>query len=198
VLWDEVGVARSIGCAVNFAGDVVAPGVRRRGTTNNSLSLGEPGGGGTVRLRAIAEALRAAGFDITTDIPIRYEVWSKLQRNVGTSTITVLTSLTSGAAAGSTELRGPFRNAMLEVAAIARAYGFEVECDVDAHLDRQSSSRHRPSMLQDLDHGRSMEIDAQFTVPLELARAAGVKTPTLDVLIGLTRARAQQAGLYAG
>jgi 2-dehydropantoate 2-reductase len=57
---------------------------------------------------------------------------------------------------------------------------------------------HRPSILQDLEAGRPMEIDALYTVPLEMARMVGVATPTLDLLVSLIKVRARAAGLYSG
>ena len=56
---------------------------------------------------------------------------------------------------------------------------------------------HRPSILQDLEAGRPMEIDALYSVPLEMARLVGVATPTLDLLVALIRVKARARGLYA-
>lgn len=187
---------RSIGCVVNFASSVVSPGVVHHEAATNRLALGEPRGGDSARLAAIAEALRGGGFDVTTAAPIRQEVWTKLRRVVATSAITALTGLASGAAAASPDLRPLFRAAMLEINRIAASYGYPLPDDIDARLDQQTASPHRPSMLQDLEAGRRLELDAQLVVPLEMARAAGVAVPTMELLVALLTAKARGAGLY--
>jgi 2-dehydropantoate 2-reductase len=197
-LWDEIGVERAIGCVLNFPSSVPAPGVVRHSATIYNMSLGEPAGGKSERLDTIADALRAGGFTVETQVPIRNEIWVKIQRLVSTSTITALTSMTVAAASSNPELRPIFRSSMLELGALARAYGVTIDDDIEARLDQQSKVHHRPSMLQDLEAGRSLEIDAQLTVSQELARAAGVEMPTLDLLVALLKGRARQAGLYNG
>ena len=82
-----------------------------------------------------------------------------------------------------------------EVCAIGVAYGSP---PLDASAIVASLSSHRPSILRDLDSGRSMEIDPLLTVPLELAQAVGVAVPTLEMVAALVRARARSAGLYNG
>lgn len=195
-LWNEIGVARAIGCVLNYASSLVAPGVVRQLAAVNNIAVGEPKGGDSARLRDIAQALRAAKFTVEASSPIRLEVWAKLRRLLPTSTLTTLTLMTAGGVASSAELRPIFVQAMKEINALAAAYGYRLPEDFEARIDAQKPITHRPSMLQDLEAGRSMEIDAQLTATQDLARAAGVAIPTFDVLIGLVRARARTAGLY--
>lgn len=195
-LWDGLGVERSIGCVVNFSSSVVAPGVVRREGRANRLWVGEPGGSPSPRLSDLAEVLAAAGFQVETEIPIREAIWAKLCRGAVSSALATLVSAPSGFVLGKGGLRPLFRTAMLEMRSVAEAYGYPQQDEIDALLDQWLGSTHRPSMLQDLDQGRPMEIDAQMTVPQELARLAGVETPVIDVLFSLVRARAQAAGLY--
>jgi 2-dehydropantoate 2-reductase len=197
-LWDEVGVERAIGCVLNFPSSAPAPGVIRQVAAHNTISLGEPGGGTSKRLAALADAFRGAGVNVTADVPIRNEIWVKMQRIVSTSTITALTSLTVAQASGDVELAPVMARAMEETAAIGEAYGVPADKDIAARIAMQTKVHHRTSMLQDLDAGRMMEIDAQLTVPQRMARDAGVPTPTLDILIALLKGRARAAGLYQG
>ncbi|MFN7000587.1 MAG: ketopantoate reductase family protein, partial [Elioraea tepidiphila] len=88
--------------------------------------------------------------------------------------------------------------AMEECHAVARAWGCEVKADPAKRAAANAASAHKPSILQDLEMGKPMEVDAQLVVPLELARLAGVETPTLDLTIALAVERARAAGLYAG
>jgi len=195
-LWREVGVDRTIGCVVNFAASVVAPGVVRRGGAANRLLLGEPDGAASARLARIADTLAGAGFAIESEWPIRAAIWDKLRRGAVSSALTVLTSSTSGEALGDPELRPIYRAAMQELGAVAAAFGVALDGDVYALLDALPRTMHRPSMLQDLDNGRTMEIDAQFGAPQHLARLAGISTPVIDIVFALVRARARAAGLY--
>jgi 2-dehydropantoate 2-reductase len=80
--------------------------------------------------------------------------------------------------------------------ALAAAMGFPVELDVEQVVATNTKLAHRPSILQDLEAGRRMEIDALYSVPLQMARAVGVAMPTLEVLSGLIRVKARERGLY--
>ncbi|MEX0852666.1 MAG: 2-dehydropantoate 2-reductase [Bauldia sp.] len=199
VLWDEVGVDRTIGCVVNLPGVVTEPGVVRYEGGNNRLALGELGGEQSPRLTALAEMIRAAGIQIDTHRPIRFEVWNKLVVIMVASPIAILTAMPTGPAIRDPATREVARRCWQEANAVAAAFGFELDADIDARLDQWAKGgHHRPSILQDLDAGRPLEIDPQITVPLHLAHDAGVLVPTLDMLAGLMRARARAAGLYGG
>ncbi|MDQ1078715.1 ketopantoate reductase [Pseudoroseomonas cervicalis] len=85
---------------------------------------------------------------------------------------------------------------MQEAMAIAEALGQGFEFELEKRIAASSKLAHKPSILQDLELGRPMEIDALFRVPLELARLAGVETPTLDLSVALATQAATAAGLY--
>lgn len=195
-LWDKVGVERTIGCVVNFSACVTQPGIVRRENIANRLWIGEPGGEASARLVAIAAVLSNAGFQIESETPIRKAVWGKLCRGAVSSALATLVGAPSGSEQAEGRIRFLFRDAVMEMRSIAEAYGYPQTDEVEAILDQWSKSRHRPSMLQDFETGRPMEIDAQMTVPQEMARLAGVQTPILDMLFALVRARARAAGLY--
>ncbi len=199
-LWEGVGVDRTIGCVVNLPATVSEPGVIHWEGGNNRLALGELDDAQSPRLIAIADALRAAGMSVDTHRPIRWEVWNKLVLIMVSSPLSILTDMPSGPATRDPAVREIARKAWQEANAIAAAFGAELDPNIDEKLDSwsKSTSKHRPSILQDLDNGRPMEIDPQVTVPLELGHEAGVLSPTLDMLAALMRARARAAGLYAG
>lgn len=197
VLWDRIGAARTIGCAVNFGANIVGPGVVRQGD-NNGLAIGEPDGQPSTRLAAIAQALGAAGFEVAANAPVRVEVWKKLRWSIVSSSITALTHMTSGGGSRSAVLRPIYLAAMAEATAIAAAFGVTLDRDYEARVQQFVASTHKPSMLQDLEAGRMMEIDAQLTVPVEMAHMADIAVPTLEVLVALVRERGREAGLYRG
>jgi 2-dehydropantoate 2-reductase len=84
-----------------------------------------------------------------------------------------------------------------EADAVARAMGITLDLDMAQITDINTHLQHRPSILQDLQAGRPMEIDALYSVPLDLARLVGVPTPTLDLLVSLIKVKARARGLYA-
>lgn len=197
-MWDGVGVRRAIGCTLSYPSSVIGPGVVRQIMAVNNIALGEPDGTQSERLAAIAQALTAAGFKVESTSPIRQQVWIKHRRLVPTSLLSILATMTAGQVASSMDLRPIWRAALDELGLLAAAYGFDVPLDFEALIEAQKPVPHRPSILQDLEAGRSMEIDAQFVATQDLARAVNVPIPTLDVLIGLAAARARVAGLYGG
>jgi 2-dehydropantoate 2-reductase len=83
-----------------------------------------------------------------------------------------------------------------EAVAVAAALGITIDIDLAAVAAGNATLAHRPSILQDLQAARPMEVDALYSVPLEMARLFGVATPTLDLLVGLIRAKARERGLY--
>ena len=83
-----------------------------------------------------------------------------------------------------------------EALALAATMGFPVALDIEQVVATNTRLAHRPSILQDLEAGRRMEIDALYSVPLQMARSAGVAMPTLEVLAGLIRVKARGRGLY--
>ncbi len=87
---------------------------------------------------------------------------------------------------------------MAEAAAIATAVGARPDLDHEKRVAHGRGLDHKPSILQDLELGRPMEIDGIFDAPLEMARLTGVAAPTLEMVVALMKVRARAAGLYAG
>src|SRR3989475_1633267 len=116
---------------------------------------------------------------------IRQSVWSKLTQNLGNSTLCLVTGATVGAVRADPALSRLLGRMGDEARAIMRAHGIPTEGAVERPGGGQSPGLigHKPSMLQDYERGRPMEIEAQLMAPLAFGRAAGVATPTLDALI---------------
>ncbi len=198
VLRQTVGVHRTIGGVVYSACTVVEPGVVRVEHRGNRLVLGELDGSPSPRLDALAELLRAGGLTVEISERIRDVVWSKLLLNLGSGPLGVLTASAPKDFYAEAACQAATRQVVAEAAAVADALGCRVSGDADGQVRNGAKSGHKTSILQDLELGRPMEIDALYTVPLGMARAHGVATPTLDLLAALTRARARAAGLYSG
>jgi 2-dehydropantoate 2-reductase len=196
--WNNIGPQRAIGCVVEPACEVIAPGVIAHHQFNRFI-LGEPDGSRSERLQALSKTLTAAGFDAPVRDNIRWNIWLKLWGNVCFNPISALTGATLGRMIGDPELRALCRTMMLETKAVNEALDVHIPADmIDRRLTGAASATdHKMSMLQDLERGRSLEIDALVGVVQELGRLTSVGTPVIDAVLALIKERARAAGLYS-
>lgn len=186
---------RAIGCIVYPAADVPEPGVIQH-TYGDRFTLGEPSGERTPRIEAVAKALVAAGFKAPVRPKIRDEIWVKLWGNLAFNPISALTCNTLDVLTADPGQREVARNMMLEAQAIGEALGVRFAIDVDKRIAGAAEvGAHRTSMLQDLERGRPMEIEALLGVIVEFAELTGLPAPVCRTVLSLVRARAAAAGL---
>lgn len=195
-LWRAVGPERAIAGVVYAASAVIAPGVIELENPNSRVVLGEPDGRVSQRVQSIAAHINGGGMKAIVSPAIRDEIWSKLLGNLSNGPLAVLTQVTIRELFQQPECVEAARRVMQEAAAVATALGAKPEADHEKRIAHGRSLDHKPSILQDLELGRPMEIDGIFDAPLELARMVGVATPTLDLLVALAKVRARAAGLY--
>lgn len=193
----SVGPGRAIGGVMYGSSTVVSPGVVEVSTRTNRLAIGWPDSRPVGRLDDVVAALDRTpegrlGVEAVSDL--RAEIWRKLPRNIATALPAVLSGLDLQALCrieGAADMIGRLFD---EAHAIAGAAGALPEDDRTAFLVQIARSSHRPSMLQDLDLGRPMEIDAMFTAPIRIGRAGGIAMPTIESLLPLLLARAAATG----
>jgi 2-dehydropantoate 2-reductase len=170
-----------------FATDIVEPGVIRH-TEGNRLSLGEPDGTRTDRCKAISEALIKAGIRCPVTQKIRTEIWVKILGNVAFNPISALTRATLAQMARDPEVRHVVRNIMLEVEAVAAKMGIEMPISVDQRIaGAEKIGEHKTSMLQDLESGRPMELEAVVGAVVELGERLAVPMPYARTVYACTR-----------
>jgi 2-dehydropantoate 2-reductase len=147
---------------------------------------------------ALRDALVSAGFDAPIRDTIRCHVWLKLWGNVCFNPISALTLATLDRITSEPGLRALCRGMMAEARAVAASLGVDIPEQMAAlRLDAAGAAGgHKMSMLQDLERGRPLEIDAIVTALKELRRVAGVATPMLDMVLALIQERGRQARLY--
>lgn len=192
-----LGLDRCLGMVVYPAAEVIEPGIVQL-IEGDRFSLGEPDGSRSDRALRLSEALIAAGFKAPVRPRIRDEIWVKLWGNLAFNPLSALTHATLDVLATEPDLRAIARAMMVEARAIAEALGVSFAIDVDRRIAGAAAvGAHKTSMLQDLERGRPMEIDALVTAVQELGRLAGIATPMIDTVLALTQARARSAGLYA-
>ncbi|HEY2756251.1 MAG TPA: 2-dehydropantoate 2-reductase [Pseudolabrys sp.] len=194
--WTAIGPQRAIGCAVYPATEIESPGVVRH-TYGDKFSLGEPDGSISERCRRLSEVLQAAGFDAPVLPDIRNELWLKLWGNLCFNPISALTRATLDVVTTQTDLRALCVHMMTEAKAVATTFGVSFRVDLDKRIRGASRvGAHRTSMLQDLEGGRPLEVDALLTSVQELGRIARIQTPYIDVVLGLTQQLGRSLKIY--
>ncbi len=196
VQWNGFGPDRVLGCVVYPAAEVSSPGTIRL-IEGNRFSLGEPDGSRSDRAVALSQALQAAGLKAPVRPKLRDEIWVKLWGNLSFNPISALTHATLDVLCTDPGTRAVARNMMLEAQEIAERLGVVFPIDVDRRIDGGAAvGAHRTSMLQDLEAGRPMEIDALVRAVQELGVVTGTPTPSIDAVLALVTLRARVAGLY--
>jgi 2-dehydropantoate 2-reductase len=188
---------RIVGCVVHLAASTPEPGVISH-NMGRRLILGEPGRRNTARTQGVAEALTQAGFECVLSPFIEKDFWVKLLGNVSFNPVSALTLSTADRLIADREVKAYMVAIMREVLAIGRAVGVDADIDPEARIDMaRNLGKFKTSMLQDMEAGKSLEIDGLLTGTLEVARKAGVAAPFTESLSGLARMRAQSTGQYA-
>ena len=195
-IWDAIGPERALGCVVYPAAEIAEPGVIRH-IEGDRFVLGEPDGRQSDRADTFCAALQNAGFTSRVRNNIRDDIWVKLWGNLCFNPISALTLATLDRVAGEPGTADVCKLMMLEAQAIGEKLGARFRVSVDQRLAGGAAvGAHKTSMLQDLELGRPMEIDALVTVVQELGRLVGVETPSIDVVLALIQQRARVAGTY--
>jgi 2-dehydropantoate 2-reductase len=185
-----------IGCVVHASCSLDGPGVVRH-HFGNGLIVGEPSGEATPRAQALVDLLTRAGINTTLSPQIQKDVWFKLWGNMTVNPISALTGATTDLIMSDDYVRGFISAVMLEAKEIGRRIGIEItQSPEDRHEVTKKLGAFKTSMLQDVEAGRSVELDALVTVVRELGELTGVATPFTDALLGLARLRTRQLGLY--
>ncbi len=187
---------RIIGSVVHLGADVPTPGVVRW-ISGVRIVVGDPGGGADDVTQRVAGLLSAGGLQAGTSQQIQRDVWWKLWGNMTMNPISLL-AMTSMDLILDDELVVEMIDAvMLEAKVLGGELGIEIDQDpVDRHQLTRRLGAFRTSMLQDVEAGRPVELDALLGAVVELGELAGVATPTTRMLFGLSRVRARSLGLY--
>ena len=173
---------RVIACIVYPATSVVGPGIVRH-VEGERFSLGELDGSQTERILALSRALAKAGFKAPVQPRIRQELWVKLMGNAVFNPLSALTRASLGEMAESPVLAPVVRAAMEEVDGVAGRLGIEIPVSIDQRIRGAARvGAHKTSMLQDLEAGRPLEIDAITGSIVELAGRLGVPVPHLETM----------------
>ena len=196
IVWNTIPPSQAIGCVVYPAAEVTAPGVITH-TYGDRFSLGEPDGSRSPRIEAISKLLIASGLKAPVRPKIRDEIWVKLWGNLCFNPLSALTGTTLDVITGRPDLRAICAAMMGEAQVVAEALGVKFAISLEKRIDGAAEvGVHKTSMLQDLERGRPMEIDALLGAVVELGTLVGHAMPTCEIVLALVRQRARGAGCY--
>ncbi|MGQ0708424.1 MAG: 2-dehydropantoate 2-reductase [Rhodoferax sp.] len=185
-----------LGCVVHASTSTQEPGVVRH-HMGRGLIVGEPAGGASARAGAVAALLRGAGFDASASDDVRRDIWYKLWGNMTMNPVSALTGASTDRILDDPLVSAFCIGAMQEAAAIGARIGCPIE---QSAQDRQAVTRRlgafRTSMLQDVQAGRAIELDALVGAVHEIGTRLGHPMPHIGALLGLTRLFGRTHGLY--
>jgi 2-dehydropantoate 2-reductase len=185
-----------VGCVVHGSFSLNEPGFVRHGF-GKKLIIGEPDGSDSERVRKLAEVLGKAGLDIVVSNSIQADIWFKLWGNMTMNPISAMTGATCDRI-----LDDPLVNKFcLDVMAEASRIGAKIGCPISQSGESRIAvtrelGAFKTSMLQDVEGGKAVELNALVSVVREIGQMTGESTPNIDALLGLARLHARVHGLY--
>ena len=195
-LADAIPAPHIIGCVVHASCSLDEPGQVAH-HFGNKLIMGEPSGEKTARVQRLAALFESAGFEAPVSDQIQKDIWFKLWGNMTVNPISALTGATTDLILDDELVRGFISRVMLEAKEIGARIGITIEQQPeDRHAITRKLGAFKTSMLQDVEAGKAVELDALVAVVRELGQLTGVATPFTDALLGLARLQARGLGLY--
>lgn len=187
VIGQSIDPRHIVGSLVYLATEIVEPGVVRH-TEGNRISIGEPDGSKSERVRLIGDALIKAGFKCPVTARIRTEIWVKILGNVAFNPISALTRATIVQMVRDPDVLILVRNIMTEVEAVANKLGIELPISIEKRIaGAEKVGEHKTSMLQDLEAGRPLELEAVVGAVLEIGERLGVSMPNTQAVYACTK-----------
>ncbi len=191
-----IAFGRVLGCVVHASTATTEPGLVQH-RMGQGLIVGEPRGGRSQRAQAVVELLAHAGFDATHSDNVRYDIWYKLWGNMTMNPVSAITGATIDRIHADPQVREFCSAAMREAAAVGARIGCGIEQSAeDRHAVTARLGAFKTSMLQDVEAGRPIELDAIVSAVHEIGARLGQPTPNIDILLGLARLFGRVHGLY--
>jgi 2-dehydropantoate 2-reductase len=193
VISSAIEARRVVGSIVYLATEITAPGVIQH-IEGNRITLGEPDGSRSDRLRAIAEMLIASSLRCPITVRLRQEIWVKALGNASLNPVSALTRATIVQMVRDPGVCSVVRNIMQEVEAVSHRLGMELPISIDQRIaGAEKVGEHKTSMLQDLEAGRPIELEALVGAIVELGERVGLPMAVTRTVYNCTRLLAQSA-----
>jgi len=184
---DAIPARRILGCVVYIASEQAGPGHVVH-VSNQRLLLGEPGGGSSDRAQRIAATLERCGIEGQVIPDIRNEIWLKAWGNLSFNPVSALTRATLRGICEDPQGRELVAQMMREAQDVANKLGVVFRMPIEKRIDGAARvGGHKTSMLQDVESGRAIEIDALVGSVIELGQLVGVPTPTITAIYRATK-----------
>src|SRR5580704_10404834 len=191
VISSAIEARRVVGSVVYFSTEITAPGVVQH-IEGNRISLGEPDGSRSERSRKIAEALIGSGLRCPITARIRHEIWVKVLGNASLNPVSALTRATLVQMVRDPGVSTLIRSVMQEVEAVSHKLGMELPVSIDQRMSgAEKVGEHKTSMLQDLEAGRPMELEALVGAVVELGERVGLPMTCTRTVYNCTKLLAQ-------
>jgi len=185
-----------LGCVVHISTSTLEPGLVQH-KFGQGLIVGEAGGGASERAQQVVDLLAQAGFDASLAANVRHDIWYKLWGNMTMNPVSAITGATGDRVLADPLVRAFCSAAMAEAAAVGARIGCSItQAAEDRHAITATLGAFKTSMLQDVEAGRTIELDAIVGAVHEIGQRLGVATPNVDALFGLTRLFGRMRGLY--
>jgi 2-dehydropantoate 2-reductase len=185
-----------VGCVVHAATSTPEPGLVQH-KMGRGLVIGEPAGGRSERVQRVADLLNNAGFEATHSADVRYDIWYKLWGNMTMNPVSAITGATVDRLLDDDLVRGFCTAAMQEAGRIGARIGCPIaQSPKERHALTRKLGAFKTSMLQDVEAGRALEIDAIVAAVQEIRHRVAEPSPNIDALLGLVRLFARVRGLY--
>jgi 2-dehydropantoate 2-reductase len=193
IISSAIEARRVVGSIVYFSTEISSPGVVQH-IEGNRISLGEPDGSRSDRTRKIAEALVAAGLRCPITARIRHEIWVKVLGNASLNPVSALTRSTLVQMMHDPGVSTVIRNIMQEVEAVSHKLRMELPVSIDQRMvGAEKVGEHKTSMLQDLEAGRPMELEALVGAVVELGERVGLPMPYTRTVYSCAKLLGQSA-----
>jgi 2-dehydropantoate 2-reductase len=197
VVSQAIEARRVIGSLIYFSTEITEPGVVRH-NEGNRMSLGEPDGSRSERIKKIAEALIASGLRAPVTAHLRNEIWVKILGNVAFNPISALTGATLAQMLSNPETTNLVRNIMLETEALTEKLGVKMQVSIEQRMAGAAKvGEHKTSMLQDLEAGRPLELEAIVGAVLEVGERIGLPMPHTRSVYACTKLLAERRSAAA-
>jgi 2-dehydropantoate 2-reductase len=196
VVSKAIAFEQVIGCAVYISASTSEPGLVEH-NTGEKLVIGEPAGGASARAQRLGRALDQAGLEVVHSTDVRRHIWHKLWLNLTLNPVSAITGASTHRLLADPLVRVFCSAAMREASAVGTRIGCAIDQQPeDHHAMMLKLSSMKPSMLQDVEAGRTLELDGIVGAVREIAQRIGIATPNIDALLGVARLFASTRGLY--